>query len=303
MFKPEGINPALVTPFTDDGKSVDETRLRALVNHCIELGVHGVVPCGTTGEFTNLTIEERKKVIEIVIDEVNGRVPVIAGTGAGGTDQAVEMTKTRQRRRRHGGVDSHALLHETRGPRNLRTLLYDSQRSRYSNNLVQHPAVHRAGTALANGRGFGSNPKHRRRQRLKRTTEIHTRSARKSQRQDQRSRGPRRSRSSRISRRLFGRHTCERERHPRHLGSNVQSRQERRASTGPRTPVQNPENRQNHRWQRSGRDKRGVEHDENQSRSREKTTERRRRTHLRGKRRTAPRPGEDRQNQAERNNV
>lgn len=93
MFKPEGINPALVTPFTDDGKSVDETRLRALVNHCVESGVHGVVPCGTTGEFTNLTIEERKQVIRIVIEEVNGRVPVIAGTGATGTQEALEMTK------------------------------------------------------------------------------------------------------------------------------------------------------------------------------------------------------------------
>jgi 4-hydroxy-tetrahydrodipicolinate synthase len=93
MFKPEGIFPALVTPFTDDGKAVDEERLRALVNHCLEQGVHGVVPCGTTGEFTNLTIEERKHVIKIVIDEVKGRVPVIAGTGAGGTNEAVEMTK------------------------------------------------------------------------------------------------------------------------------------------------------------------------------------------------------------------
>ena len=93
MFKPEGIIPALVTPFTDDGKNVDEERLRALVNHCLEQGVHGVVPCGTTGEFINLTMEERKRVIKVVIDEVNGRVPVIAGTGASGTDQAVEMTK------------------------------------------------------------------------------------------------------------------------------------------------------------------------------------------------------------------
>jgi 4-hydroxy-tetrahydrodipicolinate synthase len=93
MFKPEGILPALVTPFTDDGKAVDEERLRVLVNHCIELGVHGVVPCGTTGEFINLTKEEKKRVIEIVVDEVNGRVPVVAGTGASGTDQAVEMTK------------------------------------------------------------------------------------------------------------------------------------------------------------------------------------------------------------------
>lgn len=93
MFKPEGIMPALVTPFTDDGKAVEEERLRFLVNHCIGLGVHGVVPCGTTGEFVNMSVEERKRVIKIVVDEVNGRVPVIAGTGASGTDQALEMAK------------------------------------------------------------------------------------------------------------------------------------------------------------------------------------------------------------------
>jgi len=93
MFKPEGIFPALVTPFTDDRKAIDEERLRVLVNHCIELGVHGVVSCGTTGEFVNLTTEEKKHAIKTVIDEVNGRVKVIAGTGASGTDQAVEMTK------------------------------------------------------------------------------------------------------------------------------------------------------------------------------------------------------------------
>lgn len=92
-FKPKGILPALVTPFTDDGKAVDEERLRILVRRCIELGVHGVVPCGTTGEFVNLTIEEKKHVIDTVIDEVNGKVPVIAGTGASGTEQALEMTK------------------------------------------------------------------------------------------------------------------------------------------------------------------------------------------------------------------
>ncbi|MDI6905205.1 MAG: 4-hydroxy-tetrahydrodipicolinate synthase [Candidatus Bathyarchaeia archaeon] len=93
MFKPEGIMSALVTPFTDDGKAVDEERLRALVRKCIELGVHGVVPCGTTGEFVNLTVEEKKRVIDIVIDEVNGKVPVVAGSGASGTDQALEMTR------------------------------------------------------------------------------------------------------------------------------------------------------------------------------------------------------------------
>jgi len=93
VFKPEGIFPALVTPFTDDGKAVDEERLRALLRRCIELGVNGVVPCGTTGEFVNLTTEEKKQVIDIVINEVNGKVSVIVGTGATGTDQALEMTK------------------------------------------------------------------------------------------------------------------------------------------------------------------------------------------------------------------
>jgi len=93
MFKPQGILPALVTPFTPDGKKIDEQQLRVLVNRCIEEGVSGVVPCGTTGEFVNLTEEEKKKVIDIIIDEVNGRVAVVAGTGASGTDQALEMTK------------------------------------------------------------------------------------------------------------------------------------------------------------------------------------------------------------------
>jgi 4-hydroxy-tetrahydrodipicolinate synthase len=85
--------PALVTPFTDDGKQVDEERLRALVRYVLEKGATGVVPCGTTGEFQNLTVEERKLVSKIVIDEVKGRVPVIVGTGCSSTDLTVEMTK------------------------------------------------------------------------------------------------------------------------------------------------------------------------------------------------------------------
>jgi len=93
VFKPQGILPALVTPFTEDGKQVNEDALRNLVKRCMELGVSGVVPCGTTGEFVNLTAEEKKKVIDIVVDEVNGKVKVVAGTGASGTDQALEMTK------------------------------------------------------------------------------------------------------------------------------------------------------------------------------------------------------------------
>jgi 4-hydroxy-tetrahydrodipicolinate synthase len=93
LFRPSGVIPALVTPFTDDGKQVDEKRLRALVRYVLEKGATGVVPCGTTGEFQNLTVEERKLVSKIVIEEVKGRVPVIVGTGCSSTDLTVEMTK------------------------------------------------------------------------------------------------------------------------------------------------------------------------------------------------------------------
>jgi len=93
LFRPSGVIPALVTPFTDDGKQVDEARLRALVRYVLEKGATGVVPCGTTGEFQNLTIEERKLVTKIVVDEAKGKVPVIAGTGCSSTDLTVEMTK------------------------------------------------------------------------------------------------------------------------------------------------------------------------------------------------------------------
>jgi 4-hydroxy-tetrahydrodipicolinate synthase len=92
MFKPKGIMPALVTPFTEDLKHVEEEQLRLLVDYCVKHGVHGVVPCGTTGEFVNMSAEEKKRVIDVVIDEVDGRVAVVAGTGASGTEQAVEMT-------------------------------------------------------------------------------------------------------------------------------------------------------------------------------------------------------------------
>jgi 4-hydroxy-tetrahydrodipicolinate synthase len=93
LFKLGGVMPALVTPFTDDGKSVDEERLRRLIGHLIDLGVNGLVPCGTTGEFQNLSEQERRRVVEVTIDEANGRVPVIAGAGSSGTDLAIEKTR------------------------------------------------------------------------------------------------------------------------------------------------------------------------------------------------------------------
>ncbi|MCK5318350.1 MAG: 4-hydroxy-tetrahydrodipicolinate synthase [Anaerolineales bacterium] len=92
-FRPTGVMPALVTPFNRDDETLNEENLRNLVNYLIDQGVTGLVPVGTTGEFVNMTFEERLRVIEIVVDETNGRVPVIAGTGETGTKLVIDATK------------------------------------------------------------------------------------------------------------------------------------------------------------------------------------------------------------------
>ncbi len=91
MGKLEGAFTALITPFHDNG-SIDEEGLRQNVNFQIDKGIAGVVPCGTTGESATLTHEEHKRVIDTVIEEVDGRVPVIAGTGSNSTSEAIELT-------------------------------------------------------------------------------------------------------------------------------------------------------------------------------------------------------------------
>ncbi len=91
-----GIFPALVTPFTSAGAQtggkIDESAYRELIRWVLP-HVDGVVPVGTTGEFAYMTAEERQRAIEIAVDEVAGRVPVVAGTGAQSTRQAVELTQ------------------------------------------------------------------------------------------------------------------------------------------------------------------------------------------------------------------
>jgi 4-hydroxy-tetrahydrodipicolinate synthase len=85
-----GVIPALVTPFKDG--AVDEEALRAHVDFVIREGVDAVLPCGTTGESPTLTHAEHARVIEIVIGEARGRVPVLAGTGSNSTREAIEMS-------------------------------------------------------------------------------------------------------------------------------------------------------------------------------------------------------------------
>jgi len=91
-MKFEGSYVALITPFKENGE-VDEDKIRKLVNYHIENGTAGIVPCGTTGEAPTLTFSEHEKVIKIVVEEVKGRIKVIAGAGSNNTDRAIELTK------------------------------------------------------------------------------------------------------------------------------------------------------------------------------------------------------------------
>ena len=87
MFR--GAFVAIVTPFNNG--EVDEEKFRELIEFQIENGTHGIVPCGTTGESATLSYEEHKKLIEIAVDQVRGRVPVIAGAGSNSTREALEF--------------------------------------------------------------------------------------------------------------------------------------------------------------------------------------------------------------------
>ena len=82
---------AIVTPFKDG--NVDEEALRELLEFQIEGGTDGIVPCGTTGESATLSHEEHDRVIEITVDAVRKRVPVIAGTGSNNTAEAIRLTR------------------------------------------------------------------------------------------------------------------------------------------------------------------------------------------------------------------
>ncbi len=91
-MKLEGVYTALLTPFRKDG-AVDEVKLREFVEFQISEGISGLVPMGTTGESPTLSHKEHLEVVEIVVQQTAGRVPVIAGTGSNCTREAVEMTQ------------------------------------------------------------------------------------------------------------------------------------------------------------------------------------------------------------------
>ena len=88
----EGVFSAVATPFTHD-QQVDEAGLRRLVDRTIESGIHGLVPLGSTGEFSTLTRAERECALEVVIDQTADRVPVVPHTGATSTAEAIALSQ------------------------------------------------------------------------------------------------------------------------------------------------------------------------------------------------------------------
>ncbi len=89
VFK--GVATAIITPTNENG--VDYVKFEKLLEWQIAEGVNAIVVCGTTGEGSTLTDDEHKEAIKFVVDQVNGRVPVIAGTGSNDTAYAIELTK------------------------------------------------------------------------------------------------------------------------------------------------------------------------------------------------------------------
>ena len=92
MKRLKGIVVPIVTPFDDSGR-VDTEALKSLCDYLIDHGVHGLYPCGTTGEAVLLTDEERKNVAEVTVRHVGGRVPVFIHVGAASTQSAMDLAK------------------------------------------------------------------------------------------------------------------------------------------------------------------------------------------------------------------
>ena len=92
LFK--GCGTAIATPFTEDGVNFEE--FKKLIEFQISEGADAIIVCGTTGESSTMSEEERKQTIKFAIDTVNKRIPVIAGTGANNTKSAIEMSKYAQ---------------------------------------------------------------------------------------------------------------------------------------------------------------------------------------------------------------
>jgi len=90
----EGVLPAIITPFKrNPAMSLNVPGLEQNIGFLLSCGIHGIVPCGSTGESATLTFEEHEKVIRVTVDKTNGKIPVLAGTGSNNTAEAIRLTK------------------------------------------------------------------------------------------------------------------------------------------------------------------------------------------------------------------
>ena len=112
-----GVGTALVTPFTAAGE-LDEQAVRRLGRRQIDAGIHFLVPCGTTGESPTLTEAERIRIVEILVEEADGRVPVLAGAGGYNTREVIQLADEMQRAGAAGLLSVYAVLQQAdaRGP-------------------------------------------------------------------------------------------------------------------------------------------------------------------------------------------
>ncbi|SFR37205.1 MULTISPECIES: dihydrodipicolinate synthase family protein [Halorubrum] len=117
------VSPPIVTPFAAADRDVDTAALASHVDALVEAGIDGVVPCGTTGEFASLTDDERRTVIETVVDAADGRAPVIAGAA----DTAVSRVREHLSDAAAAGADAGLVTlpyyHASTGPEGQRAFL------------------------------------------------------------------------------------------------------------------------------------------------------------------------------------
>ena len=97
MTEFRGSYTVMVTPFREDGQGIDEAATRRFVDWQIREGVPGLIPLGSTGEFLSVTDDERTQLIEILVDQARGRVPIVVGTAAEWTDAAVRYSREAER--------------------------------------------------------------------------------------------------------------------------------------------------------------------------------------------------------------
>jgi 4-hydroxy-tetrahydrodipicolinate synthase len=105
MLKPHGIIPAMVTPLDQD-RTLNEAALRRLVSYLIDSGIHGLFALGSQGEFWAFDADEKRRILEVVLEETGGRVPVYAGTGAVTTREAVVLARMAE----ETGVDAVSVI-------------------------------------------------------------------------------------------------------------------------------------------------------------------------------------------------